>query len=97
MARRDGRERDPVREKSWRRTIRQQPRSGLTVRAFCLRQGLKVGAFRSGGRLCPAMSADARPRAGQAHDCAALSHVFPCCGLIADAALTGRLPCSAAF
>jgi hypothetical protein len=26
--------------------IRQQQRSGLTVRAFCLREGLKVGAFR---------------------------------------------------
>ncbi|KAG1291544.1 hypothetical protein G6F63_016967 [Rhizopus arrhizus] len=51
----------------------------------------------NGGRLCPAMSADARPRAGQAQDCAALSHDFPCCGLIGGAALTGRLPCSAAF
>ncbi len=46
MARRGGRQRDPIREKFWRRTIRQQQRSGLTVRAFCLREGLKEGAFR---------------------------------------------------
>ena len=46
MARRGGRQRDPLREKFWRRTIRQQQRSGLTVRAFCLREGLKGGAFR---------------------------------------------------
>jgi hypothetical protein len=46
MAQRGGRQRDPLREKFWRRTIRQQQRSGLTVRAFCLREGLKDGAFR---------------------------------------------------
>jgi hypothetical protein len=46
MARRGGRQRDPIREKFWRRSIRQQQRSGLTVRAFCLREGLKEGAFR---------------------------------------------------
>jgi hypothetical protein len=46
MARRGGRQRDPLREKFWRRTIRQQQHSGLTVRAFCLREGLKDGAFR---------------------------------------------------
>jgi hypothetical protein len=38
MAERGGRRRDPIREKFWRRTIRQQS-SGLTVRAFCLREG----------------------------------------------------------
>jgi hypothetical protein len=46
MVERGGRRRDPIREKFWRRTIRQQQRSGLTVRAFCLREGLKDGAFR---------------------------------------------------
>jgi hypothetical protein len=46
MAQRGGRQRDPLREKFWRRTIRQQQRSGVTVRAFCLREGLKDGAFR---------------------------------------------------
>ena len=46
MAQRGGRQRDPLREKFWRRTIRQQQHSGLTVRAFCLREGLKEGAFR---------------------------------------------------
>jgi len=39
MARRGGRQRDPRREKFWRRTIRQQQLSGLTVRAFCPREG----------------------------------------------------------
>jgi transposase len=46
MAGRGGRQRDPIREKFWRRTIRQQQCSGLTIRAFCLREGLKDGAFR---------------------------------------------------
>jgi hypothetical protein len=46
MARRGGRQRDPLREKFWRRTIRQQQHRGLTVRAFCLCEGLKDGAFR---------------------------------------------------
>jgi transposase len=46
MARRGGRQRDPIREKFRRRAIRQQQRSGLTVRAFCLREGVKEGAFR---------------------------------------------------
>jgi transposase len=48
MAERGGRQRDALRENFWRRTIRQQQqqRSGLTVRAFCLREGLKDGAFR---------------------------------------------------
>jgi len=46
MAGRGGRQRDLLREKFWRRTIRQQQHSGLPVRAFCLREGLKEGAFR---------------------------------------------------
>jgi transposase len=46
MARRGGRQRDPIREKFWRRAMRQQQHSGLTVRAFCLREGPKIGAFR---------------------------------------------------
>jgi hypothetical protein len=46
MAGRGGRQRDPIRERFWRRTIRQQQSSGLTIRAFCLREGLKIGAFR---------------------------------------------------
>ena len=35
----------PIREKFRRRTIRPQRRSGLTVRAFCLGEGLKDGTF----------------------------------------------------
>jgi len=45
MAKRGGKRRDPAREKLWRRTIREQERSGLTVRAFCRREGLKVCNF----------------------------------------------------
>ena len=46
MAKRGGKRRDPAREKSWRRTIRQQQRSGLSVRDFCRRERLKDGTFR---------------------------------------------------
>jgi hypothetical protein len=45
MAKRGGKRRDPAREKLWRRTIREQERSGLAVRAFCQSEGLKVGNF----------------------------------------------------
>jgi transposase len=46
MAKRGGKRRDPAREKFWRRTIRDQQRSGLSVRDFCGRQGLKDWTFR---------------------------------------------------
>jgi hypothetical protein len=46
MAKRGGKRRDPARERFWRRTIREQQRSGLSVRDFCRREGLKDGAFR---------------------------------------------------
>ena len=46
MAKRGGKRRDPAREKFWRRAIRDQQRSGLSVRDFCRREGLKDGAFR---------------------------------------------------
>ena len=46
MAKRGGKRRDPAREKFWRRTIRRQQRSGLTVREFCGREGLKDWTFR---------------------------------------------------
>lgn len=46
MARRGGKRRDPARERFWRRAIRDQQRSGLSVRDFCRREGLKDGAFR---------------------------------------------------
>ena len=45
MAKRGGKRRDPAREKLWRRTIREQERSGLAVRAFCVKEGLKVCNF----------------------------------------------------
>jgi hypothetical protein len=46
MAKRGGKRRDPARERFWRRTIREQQRSGLSVRDFCRREGLNDGAFR---------------------------------------------------
>ena len=46
MAGRGGKRRDPARERSWRRAIRQQQQSGLAVPVFCRREGLKDGAFR---------------------------------------------------
>ena len=46
MAKRGGKRRDPAREKFWRRTIRDQQRSGLSVRDFCHRQWLKDWTFR---------------------------------------------------
>ena len=46
MAKRGGKRRDPAREKFWRRTIRDQQGSGMSVRDFCRREGLKDGAFR---------------------------------------------------
>src|SRR3954470_24582258 len=46
MAKRGGKRRDPAREEFWRRTIRQQQSSGLAVRDFCDREGLKDWTFR---------------------------------------------------
>jgi hypothetical protein len=46
MAKRGGKRRDPAREKFWRRAIRQQRRSGLSVRDFCRREGLRDWTFR---------------------------------------------------
>lgn len=37
--------RDPGRESRWRGLLEQQRRSGLTVRAFCFREGLRESAF----------------------------------------------------
>jgi hypothetical protein len=46
MAGRGGKRRDPARERLWRRTIRRQQKSGLGVRDFCRREGLKDWTFR---------------------------------------------------
>jgi hypothetical protein len=46
MAKRGGKRRDPAREKFWRRALRDQRRSGLSVRDFCRREGLKDWTFR---------------------------------------------------
>ena len=46
MAKRGGKRRDPAREKFWRRTIQEQRQSGLSVRDFCRREGLRDWTFR---------------------------------------------------
>lgn len=46
MAGRGGKRRDPARERFWRRAIRRQEESGLGVRDFCQREGLKDWTFR---------------------------------------------------
>lgn len=46
MAKRGGKRRAPSWERSWRRTIREQQQSGLSVRDFCHRKGLKDWTFR---------------------------------------------------
>ena len=45
MKTRTGKRRDPVKEQFWRRTIADQARSGLSVRAFCEREGLEPWNF----------------------------------------------------
>ena len=46
MARRTGKPRDPAKERDWRRTIADHARSGLSVAAFCRREGLTPPTFR---------------------------------------------------
>ena len=46
MAKRGGKRRDPAKERLWRRTIRRQQRSGLPIRDFYRREGLKDWTFR---------------------------------------------------
>jgi transposase len=45
MTTRAGKRRDPVKEQFWRTTIADQARSGLSVRAFCEREGLRPCNF----------------------------------------------------
>lgn len=45
MKMRSGRRRDPVKEQFWRRMTAEQARSGLSVRAFCEREGLEPWNF----------------------------------------------------
>jgi hypothetical protein len=45
MTTRTGKRRDPVKEQFWRRTIADQARSGLSVRAFCEQEGLEPWNF----------------------------------------------------
>lgn len=45
MKTRAGKRRDPVKARFWQRTIADQARSGLSVRAFCEREGLENWYF----------------------------------------------------
>jgi len=45
MKTRGGNSRDPVKEQFWRRTIAVHARSGLSIRAFCQREGLESWNF----------------------------------------------------
>lgn len=38
---------DPARESLWRRRLRRQPRSGLTIQQFCQREGISTATFHS--------------------------------------------------
>jgi transposase-like protein len=46
MARRTGKPRDPAKERAWRRTIAEHARSGLSIAAFCRREGLTPHTYR---------------------------------------------------
>ena len=46
MARRTGKPRDPAKERDWRRTMADHARSGLSISAFCRREGLTPHTFR---------------------------------------------------
>lgn len=45
MKTRTGKRRDPLKERLWRNSIADQARSGLSVRAFCEREGLELASF----------------------------------------------------
>ena len=45
MKTRGGKSRDPIKEQFWRRTIAVHARSGLSIRAFCQREGLESWNF----------------------------------------------------
>jgi hypothetical protein len=46
-----GRQRDPEREAYWRQMLERQRQSGLSVRAYCVRQGLRESACRAWRRI----------------------------------------------
>lgn len=55
------RQRDPKREKFWRKTLKRQAGSGLTVRAFCAREHLAETAFHAWRRILRERDAERRP------------------------------------
>ena len=46
MKSRRGKQRDPLRERFWRRTIADQAQSDLTIQAYCRRNSLNPATFR---------------------------------------------------
>jgi hypothetical protein len=52
---------DPVLESLWRRRLRQQPRSGLTIPQFCQREGVSAATFHSWKRRLALRATSATP------------------------------------
>ena len=59
-------QRDPHKERFWRRLLQLFQRSGLSVRAFCAQQQISEPSFYSWRRLLQERDANAQGRAAQA-------------------------------
>jgi len=59
-----GHQRDPKRERFWRRTVKAWTRSGETVRSFCAKHGLTETAFHAWRRELRKRDGEARGGAG---------------------------------
>lgn len=55
-----GRQRDVEREAYWRRMLDRQRKSGLSVRAYCVREGLRESACRAWRRMLQHRDAEQR-------------------------------------
>lgn len=54
-------QRDPGRERFWREALRRRKASGLTVRAFCAKEGLAETAYHAWRRTLRERDAERRP------------------------------------
>lgn len=52
---------NPALESLWRRRLRQQPRSGLTIQQFCNREGVSAATFHSWKRRLALRSTSSTP------------------------------------
>ncbi len=55
-------QRDLVKETHWRETLERQSSSGLTVRAFCQREGLTESSFHAWRRTIAQRDREGQPR-----------------------------------